>query len=1168
MGHKRTNQGRGRAALLAALLATASPMMLGLAITPALSQATAGYSIAAGPLADALTSFGQQSGLQIAFPANLVAGRTSSGASGNLTPAQALDRLLAGTGLGYGFSGAGSVTILDPAEAAPAADGSIVLEEVNVNAWVESAGGFTDESIYETAAAVSHISAEQIDRFRGSSPADIFRGTPGVMSGEARNGAGSIDPNIRGMQGMGRVATTVDGAENNVQIYQGYQGVSNRTFVDPDFIGGIDITKGASASSWGNAGSVAMRTVNADDIIKPGDNWGVKVKGSYSDNTSEPVAGNKGGYLFTNPIGSVNSPTSGYGSAVASTTGMDRPSFLFPTSGSGSMLGAVKGDGFDVVAGYAVRSRGNYHAGTEGDGAAEPLSTGPQPFCYSSGTCPANFLYRDYVVNSGLANYRPGEEVLNTQLSTESWLFKVSADIAEDQTLQLGYTGYRSEAGDRLASQQAGYMTQAVQQAQTTGTSLDTFTARYAYTPSDNPLVNVKANAYWTHLEQRNPIRAGTWAVTPTTLGLPADYRVGSDTDMWGADVSNLSQFAFDHGDLDLTTGLAYRGEDTRGSMHTGALENWLTPRDGIRHELAGYATASYTPAALDWLTLNAGLRYAHYWSKDRVDPYSRSQVTTDRVILGYETDGGGLSPSAGITVEPFEGTQFYVNYANAMRTPSIIESVSAFNSVVANSDVRPEFSRNWEVGTNLTREGLIAADDKAMLKLGYFNWDVKDYLARGVIVDPNSPNLLSLDITNIDRARFSGIELGGRYEVGGFTADLAANYFLNVEYCRTADTCEDKSLYGDYATNHVQPEYSLSLTVSQKLLEDRLTLGGRISHVGSRAIGHGDVTAQGAQQFIAPVLWEPYTLVDVFAEVEISDNLTAEFRIENLFDRYYIDPLGLVSQPGPGRTFSASLTGTLGGSETFVPPFLNSFGEDATSGPVDLTGFYAGVHGAAGLALERGTTTALDGSTDATTASESADLDMASGLFGVQGGYTWQVGGGFVLGVEGDWSKTWMNGRQKAVSTEGTLATAGSTQALTYYGIDWVSTLRGQVGYLVDDGLMIYGTGGVAFARETQSREQYRRQYSYSNDTIIGSVEQEEQTRVGFTVGAGAELALDDNWSINTSYSYSHFGDTDFAFDNARSGADTASYDAVNGRNASNSLDLHAVKVGLNYRF
>src|SRR5690606_24461723 len=189
---------------------------------------------------------------------------------------------------------------------------------------------------------------------------------------------------------------------------------------------------------------------------------------------------------------------------------------------------------------------------------------------------------------------------------------------------------------------------QSEQQAQTSGTSLDTVTARYRWNPEDNELFDLKGNLYWTHLELRNPIRGGR-GVTPEQIGLPAGFRVGSDSDMWGADLSNLSKFSTGYGDVDLSYGLSYRGEDTRGSRHTAALEAWNTARDAIRHEAAIYAKAAWKP--VDWATLNAGLRYSHFWSKDRYDPYEREDIESR--VLGFRTNDGGFSPSVGVTLEP-----------------------------------------------------------------------------------------------------------------------------------------------------------------------------------------------------------------------------------------------------------------------------------------------------------------------------------------------------------------------------------------------------------------------------------------------------------------------------------------------------------------------------------
>lgn len=450
-------------------------------------------------------------------------------------------------------------------------------------------------------------------------------------------------------------------------------------------------------------------------------------------------------------------------------------------------------------------------------------------------------------------------------------------------------------------------MARPTQQAETTDIALDTLTAQYKWNPSDNEFINLTANLWGTWLEQRNPIRFKNWTNTTTSLGLPDNFKVGTDTGMWGGDVTNVSTIT-DPGlgsPLTLTYGATFRADDTKPSEYTRELE-YIVPRDGSRQEVAGFGKASWE--ALDWLTLDAGLRYSHFWSQDRSLPTGNAEDESH----GHELDVGGFSPSFGVTVKPVEGVQLFANYANVTRSPSLFESLTGFSSRY-NPDLRPEHSSNWEIGANLMTEGLLAADDKAMIKLAYFNQDVKDYLGRQWTEFPSETgnyNYQTMWTYNLDRAKFSGLELSGRYEVGGFAAELGANYYLDVQFCKTADTCEDKSLYADYATNQVPPLYTIDLTLSQKLLDDKLTVGGRISHVGPRAIGHGETTAAGLSSFISVVNWEPYTTVDVFADYEITDELTASLRVDNLFDAYYVDPLGVVQQPAPGRTVSASITG------------------------------------------------------------------------------------------------------------------------------------------------------------------------------------------------------------------------------------------------------------------
>ncbi|MGH6619173.1 MAG: STN domain-containing protein, partial [Alphaproteobacteria bacterium] len=69
------------------------------------APAQRGFDIPAQPLADALTQFGRQSGMQVSVDAGLIRGISSPGASGSMLPEQALRRLLAGTGIGYRLTG-------------------------------------------------------------------------------------------------------------------------------------------------------------------------------------------------------------------------------------------------------------------------------------------------------------------------------------------------------------------------------------------------------------------------------------------------------------------------------------------------------------------------------------------------------------------------------------------------------------------------------------------------------------------------------------------------------------------------------------------------------------------------------------------------------------------------------------------------------------------------------------------------------------------------------------------------------------------------------------------------------------------------------------------------------------------------------------------------------
>ena len=1123
--HPRLKTRQMRLALLTSTILSVGGMNAGFAQTaPVVQPAMRSVSVPAGPLTAALNRLSAQTGLQLLFDAQLANGKTTRGAQGNLTARQALTEVLAGTSLNARFTGGNSATIVGPSnvDAGAVPDGSILLDTIDVSGGGRSS---PSDAPYQTPGPTAYISQETIERFRGSSPADIFRGTPGVMSGEARNGGNSIDVNIRGMQGMGRVAVTVDGAENSTVVYQGYQGISNRTYVDPDPLAGVDIQKGSDANSRGIAGTVAMRTLGADDVVKPGEKWGVMVKSGFGTNTANPLPGQVGGYLYTNIPGSAGGTP---GVATPSPDGMNRPGWLTPTSGSFSAVAAVKEQFYDLLWGYAFRKQGNYFAGKNGPG-AEPASQGRQPYCCYG------WYYGDYLGNGGLTNYRAGEQVLNTQSETESYLAKATVRDDNGQSLQLGYTGYRSKAGDMIASIFTDNQSQPKQQTQQNITQVDTGTARYRWKPDNNDLVDVKANLWLTNFSLRTPVRSGFAVnIKPEDFGLPYDYMPGNESRMWGGDLSNKSHLSLDRfGALDVEYGMSYLSEETRPTPFTNQLNN-IPSRDGARQEVGGFGKIAYKP--VDWLTLKGGLRYSHDWAQDR-------STTTFLGLANPEPtrERGGYSPSAGLVLEPVTGTQFYANYSSALRMPTIFESVAAY-SITVNPNLGPERSNNWEAGLNLIKDGAFSANDKMMLKFGYFNWDVKDYVAREYTVTGSNPSgspIYGLMIYNIDRARFEGLEFSGKYENNGFAAQLAANYYLNVEFCRTADTCARSTLTSDYATNQIPPEYSASLTLSQKLLNDDLTVGGRVSYTGPRSIDHG-LVQYGAAAIIAPIEWKPYWLVDLFTEYKATKDVTLWATLENATDQYYVDPLSLVQQPGPGRTLRVGVTGKFGGAEAAAPfswANLSSTGQGAG----DWSGFQVGLNGAYNFTNFSGSSVALDGAMTRYSAEEAPNQSIKALSFGVHAGYDYQFVNRVILGVQADFAKSEISGSKVAYANESfgygnDLFRTRQFEAVTRSEIDWMSTVRGRLGYAFNDRLMIYATGGAAFLRQHEDRTQYAVSGESMTTAPIFS-EGVSTIRTGYTVGAGAEYALGNGWSLSGEFQFASFGRKEINLPNARAG-------------------------------
>jgi outer membrane immunogenic protein len=199
------------------------------------------------------------------------------------------------------------------------------------------------------------------------------------------------------------------------------------------------------------------------------------------------------------------------------------------------------------------------------------------------------------------------------------------------------------------------------------------------------------------------------------------------------------------------------------------------------------------------------------------------------------------------------------------------------------------------------------------------------------------------------------------------------------------------------------------------------------------------------------------------------------------------------------------------------------------TDSPFSWTGFYFGINGGYDSGWSRWS--------DPLVGANSGHFKPSGALAGGQVGYNWQVGS-VVLGIETD--ADWLSVKGSKASTAGLgdvcLADGGGTCQTQQ---SWLGTSRGRLGYAFGRWLP-YVTGGVA----------------YGNVEAVQPTGTTTNTNIGWTAGAGLEVAIDRNWSVKLEYLHIDLGSSTFL--GSASGTSTLAVPVAN--------DL--VRAGINFRF
>jgi opacity protein-like surface antigen len=191
------------------------------------------------------------------------------------------------------------------------------------------------------------------------------------------------------------------------------------------------------------------------------------------------------------------------------------------------------------------------------------------------------------------------------------------------------------------------------------------------------------------------------------------------------------------------------------------------------------------------------------------------------------------------------------------------------------------------------------------------------------------------------------------------------------------------------------------------------------------------------------------------------------------------------------------------------APSYGNDFGS---------TGGWDGAYIGGFVGYGWGTLTDEDGNITPTPPNET---DLSGWTVGAKLGANFSVGGGLVLGAEGDVAWAGIGGYNDVDDID--------------FDINWTSSLRGRAGY--DAGaFMPYLTGGLALA----------------GATVSDGPTDNSQVHFGWTAGAGVEVAATEQISLDLNYRYSDYGQ--------------ATYDV--GTPSDLSLTTHAVTAGVNFKF
>lgn len=297
---------------------------------------------------------------------------------------------------------------------------------------------------------------------------------------------------------------------------------------------------------------------------------------------------------------------------------------------------------------------------------------------------------------------------------------------------------------------------------------------------------------------------------------------------------------------------------------NTNALEMTYSKDFGINNLILGaeFRSEKYEDIEHNVVVQDKKITNKAFFVQDRLPIGENTDLVAGIRFDDHSTAGNRITPRLGLSYELNSNSRLRASYSEGFRAPSLVELYYNNFGSVGNPNLKPEKSRQYEVGIN-TKYGMDTFD------FALFKGKIKDQIAF-IIVDPI---FFAGTFENLERTKQNGFEFNWTRAIDD-TTDINLSY----TYTDALNLANDSRIGGI-------PYNKAGITLTKQLNNVNLALTGK--YVGNRMYGM--------------VKSPSYTVFDFYASLKANNNITPYLMIRNITDKKYDEVAGY---PAEERSF------------------------------------------------------------------------------------------------------------------------------------------------------------------------------------------------------------------------------------------------------------------------